>query len=73
MCTYEYCIDILLLPPLEVELQLDLGLLNIKLMCLKEATIKVLVKHQLLYLIEHLVSQDVLDERIKQLLLLFRY
>lgn len=58
----QYGVDILILAPLQIEAQLDLCRLYVEVVCLKETAVKMLIKHQLLYFIQHFVVKYLLYE-----------
>ena len=67
--TYKNGVDILLLPPLKVQLQLDFSLSHIEVVGFQEPTIKVLIEHKFLDFVKHFVIEDLLNECCEFLIL----
>ena len=67
--TYENSVDILFLPPLKVQLQLNFSLSDIEVVGFQEPAIKVLIEHKFLDFVKHFLIEDLLNEYGKFLIL----
>ena len=70
-CTYQYGVDFLFLAPLQVQLQLDNGLVGVEVVRLEVPAVEVLVEQQLLNFVEQLLLQYSLYECVQTSRLLF--